>query len=119
MGGHNEFGKKGEQLAADYLVNQGFTVLCRNYRYRKAEIDLIAQKGNILAIVEVKSRSSEYFENIIDTVTKKKIRLLISAADHFVIDNDLDVEVRFDILTILKVNGAFKIELVENAFYPF
>jgi putative endonuclease len=119
MGSHNEFGKRGEQLAADYMVNQGFTILRRNYRYRKAEIDLIARKGNILAIVEVKSRSSEFFQNITDTVTKKKIRLMVLAADHFVVDNDLNVEVRFDIITILKVNGTFKIELVENAFYPF
>ena len=72
MGKHNEFGRKGEDLAAEYLVKQGYKIKYRNYRYLKAEIDIIAQKEEILAIIEVKSRSSDYFENVADTVTEKK-----------------------------------------------
>ena len=119
MGKHNEFGKKGEQLAVELLQGNGYIIRCKNYRYLKAEIDIIAQKGNILAIVEVKSRSSDFFENIADTVTKNKITLLVMAADYYVIANNLDVEVRFDIITVLKKQEEFSIVHLEDAFYHF
>jgi len=119
MGAHNEFGKEGEKLAAAYLVKKGYLIICRNYRYMKAEIDIIAQKGNTIAIIEVKSRSSAYFENIAETVSKKKIALLVSAADYYINTNKLDKEVRFDIITILKENNKFLIEHFEDAFYHF
>ena len=119
MGKHNEFGKKGEQLAVDFLLEKGYEIKYRNYRYLKAEIDIIAQKGEVLSIVEVKSRSSDFLESIAHTVTEKKIKLMVMAADHYVIANDMDVEVRFDIITILKNKGSFGIEHLENAFYHF
>lgn len=119
MGTHNEFGKEGEELAAAYLVNKGYLIICRNYRYMKAEIDIIAQQGNTIAIIEVKSRSSAYFENIAETVSKKKIALLVCAADYFINTKKLDKEVRFDIITILKENNKFLIEHFEDAFYHF
>lgn len=119
MGKHNEFGKLGEQKAADFLIKNGYRIRHRNYRYLKAEIDIIAQRGNILAIVEVKSRSSDFIENIADTVNQKKIKLLVSAADQYIIENDLDVDVRFDIITILKKGKQFELEHLEDAFYHF
>ena len=119
MGKHNEFGKKGEQLAVELLQRKGYIIKHKNYRYLKAEIDIIAQKGSILAIVEVKSRSSEFFKNIADTVTENKIKLLVMAANHYVIANNLDVEVRFDIITVLKKQEKFSIVHLEDAFYHF
>lgn len=119
MGKHNEFGKEGEQRAVDYLLNNGYVIKHRNYRYLKAEIDIIAQKGSVLAIVEVKSRSSDFLEHIADTVNAKKIKLVVMAADHYVLRNDLDVEVRFDIVTILRLGKTITIEHLENAFYHF
>ncbi len=119
MGKHNEFGKEGEKIAADYLVKKGYKICYKNYRYLKAEIDIIARKDNVLAIVEVRSRSSDFIENIADTVTSKKIKLLVMAADHYVIESDLDVEVRFDIITILKNKKQFELEHLEGAFYHF
>lgn len=119
MGTHNEFGKQGEEMAANYLVKKGYLIICRNYRYLKAEIDIIAQKGNTVAIIEVKSRSSAYFENIAETVSKKKIGLLLSATDNFIKTKELDRDVRFDIITILKQNDKFVIEHFEDAFYHF
>lgn len=119
MGKHNEFGKEGEQLAVDYLIKQGYRIKYRNYRYLKAEIDIIAQKGGILAIVEVRSRSSDFIENIADTVTLKKIKLLVMAADHYVTENNVDVDVRFDIITLLKNKRRFELEHLEGAFYHF
>lgn len=119
MGKHNEFGKEGEQIAVDYLKKNGYVVKYKNYRYLKAEIDIIAKKGDVLAIVEVRSRSSNFIENIAETVTPKKIKLLVMAADHYVTDNNLDVEVRFDIITILKNKSQFELEHLESAFYHF
>lgn len=121
MGAHNEFGKEGEQLAVAFLQKKGYVVCHRNYRYLKAEIDIIAKKGNVLAIVEVKARSSDFLQHIAETVTEKKIELLVMAADHYVISKDLDVDVRFDIITVLKQNSNknIVIEHLENAFYHF
>lgn len=119
MGEHNEFGKWGEELAVDHLIKTGYRIVYRNYRYIKAEIDVIAQKGDILAIVEVKSRSSDYWQNIAEIITEKKIKLLVRAANHYVISHNLDVEVRFDIISVLKEKDGFKIDHIENAFYHF
>ena len=119
MGKHNEFGKLGEQKATAYLQSKGYSIKYRNYRYLKAEIDIIAKKGDTLAIVEVRSRSSEFHENIAETVNDKKIKLLVLAADHYVTDNDLDVDVRFDIITILKKGNQFVLEHIEDAFNFF
>ena len=114
-----EFGKKGEQLAVEYLETKGYEILHRNYRYLKAEIDIIARKNGILAIVEVKSRSSEVLESAAETVTKKKIRLLVMAADNYVIENKLDLNVRFDIITVIKKDGSLLVAHTEDAFYHF
>lgn len=119
MGKHNEFGKEGEKIAVDFLIKDGYNILYKNYRYLKSEIDIIAQKQDILAIVEVRSRSTDFIENIADTITKKKIGLLVMGADHYVTENDLDVEVRFDVITILKNRKVFKIEHLKSAFYHF
>ncbi len=119
MAKHNEFGKKGEQLAEEYLRNKGYSIREKNYRYLKAEVDIIAQKGDVLAIVEVRSRSTNFIENIQDTVTKKKIQLQILAADYYVTHFELDVEVQFDIITIRKEKNNFIINHIENAYYHF
>ncbi len=116
---HNELGKKGEQLAVDYLLEKGYKILEKNYRYLKAEVDIIAQKENTLAVVEVKTRSSDVFGNPQDFVNPKKIKLLVSAINAYVTSKDLEVEVRFDIIAILKEKNEFKIEHLEDAFLHF
>ena len=119
MADHNELGKKGEKLAIDFLIKNGYQILEKNYRYLKAEVDIIAQKENILAIVEVKTRSTDYFGDPQDFVNPKKIKLLLSAIDYYVIEKDLDVEVRFDIIAIIHKNNNTKIEHLEDAFLHF
>ncbi|SNR26859.1 putative endonuclease [Maribacter sedimenticola] len=119
MGKHNEFGKEGEEIAVEHLTKKGYNILYRNYRYLQAEIDIIAKKNDDLAIVEVRSRRSDYIEPIAETVTPKKIKLLVMAANHYVTENDLDLNVRFDIITILKNKMRFELEHLESAFYHF
>lgn len=119
MAQHNELGKKGEQLAVDFLQKKGYKILERNYRYQKAEIDIIAQLHDTLCAVEVKTRSTPDFGNPQDFVKPKQIQQLVKAIDFYVIDNDLDVEVRFDIVAIIKNKLGTKIEFFENAFLHF
>ena len=119
MAQHNELGKKGEQLAVDFLLKNNYEIIERNYRFDKAEVDIIAKKKDILAIVEVKTRSTADFGDPQDFVKPKQIQRLVKAVDEYVTVNDLDVEVRFDIIAIVKEGKGFKIEHLENAFYHF
>jgi putative endonuclease len=120
MAHHNELGKIGEQLAADYLSRNGYEILERNYYYDKAEIDIIAQKeSETLVVVEVKTRNSDYFGDPQDFVKPAKIKLLVKAANEYVISNNLDVEVRFDIIAVLKNKSIEQVKHFENAFYHF
>ena len=119
MASHNDLGKFGEELAVDFLEKNGYEILETNWVFDKAEIDIIAQKNGILAIVEVKTRSSIEFGLPQEFVKPKKIKLLLKAVDEYVVQNDLDVEVRFDIIAIHKENKYFNIEHIEEAFYYF
>jgi putative endonuclease len=119
MASHNDLGKLGEELAVDFLEKNGYEILETNWVFGKAEIDIIAQKNGILAVVEVKTRSSIEFGLPQDFVKPKKIKLLLKAVDEYVVQNDLDVEVRFDIIAIHKESKNFNIEHFEEAFYYF
>ncbi|WP_420401782.1 YraN family protein [Flagellimonas sp.] len=119
MAKHNEFGRRGEQLAVDYLLDQGYEICEKNYRYLKAEVDIIAKKDDFLVIVEVKSRTEGFIEEISQTLSKKKIALLTMAADYYVQKNDINEEVRFDLITIIQKKGGINLKHVKNAFYFF
>ena len=119
MAAHNELGKLGEDLAVDYLKKNGYTILDTNWTFQKAEIDIIAQIENTLAIVEVKTRSSLEFGLPQDFVKPKKIQLLVKAVDAYVNAKNLDLEVRFDIIAIHKEDKSFAIEHLIDAFYHF
>ena len=119
MAKHNELGKKGEQLAVNYLIKKGYEIVDRNYRFDKAEVDIIARKKDVLSIIEVKTRSSIDFGNPQDFVKPKQIKRLVKAVDEYVTFNGLDFEVRFDIIAIIKNGKTFDIEHLENAFYHF
>jgi putative endonuclease len=119
MAEHNDLGKFGEELAVDFLQKNGYEILETNWTFQKAEIDIIAQKENILAIVEVKTRSSIEFGLPQDFVKPKKIQLLVKAVNEYVISNDLDVEVRFDVIAIYKEGKEYKIDHIEDAFFYF
>lgn len=119
MAKHNELGALGEELAVEFLKKNNYKIVERNWRFQKAEIDIIAHKNNVLAIVEVKTRSSDYFGNPQDFVNRKKIKLLIEAVDAYVVSKNLSVDVRFDIVAITKNQNKFDIEHLEDAFLHF
>jgi len=119
MAEHNELGKLGEELAVEFLRNDGYEILETNWTFQKAEIDIIAKKETILAVVEVKTRSSLEFGLPQDFVKPKKIQLLVKAINEYVVSNDLDIEVRFDIIAVHKEDKSFAIEHLKDAFYHF
>jgi len=119
MANHNDLGKLGEELAVDYLQKNGYEILDINWRFQKAEVDIIAQKENVLAVVEVKTRSSLDFGLPQDFVKPKKIQLLVKAINEYVVNNNLEVTVRFDVIAIHKNKEAFDLEHIEEAFYYF
>lgn len=119
MASHNELGKLGEELAVKLLQKNGYVILETNWTFQKAEIDILAQKNNILAVIEVKTRSSLDFGLPQDFVKPKKIQLLVKAVNEYVTANDLEVDIRFDIIAIHKKENDYLIEHIEDAFYHF
>ncbi len=118
MAEFHELGEKGEDIAATYLRNNGYKILETNWRKGSLEVDIIAQKEDILVITEVKTRSTNYFGEPEEFVTKAKQKNLIKAANIYIQLHNLDVETRFDIISVLIKGDQHKIHHIEDAFYP-
>jgi putative endonuclease len=120
MAKHNDLGQLGEDLAVAFLEKNGYKILDRNWRFQKAEIDIIAQKDEVLVIVEVKTRSSIEFGLPQDFVKPKQIQSLVKAVNEYIIVNDLAFKIRFDIVAIHKDSAKnFLIDHIEDAFFHF
>ena len=100
MAVHIDFGKLGEELAEKYLLSKGYSILHRNWRYSRLEIDIIALKNELPHFIEVKIRSSQTFGLPEESVTKKKLRSLLKAVDEFLYQNLKYKDFRLDILSI-------------------
>ena len=118
MADHNDFGKLGEELAVNYLVGKGYQILERNWHNIHTEIDIVAKDGKFLVIVEVKARQTDEYGAPDIAVTKKKQQMLIAAANAYIFKKRLDVETRFDIISIVFKDGQPVIEHIEDAFLP-
>lgn len=118
MAEHNEIGKLGEERAQKFLLDQGYEILALNWRFKKAEIDIIAQQKETLVIVEVKTRTSTDFERPQEAVTLSKQRHLVRAADAYIQENEIDFECRFDVVSVLIQGTEMEIEHIEDAFSP-
>lgn len=95
-----ELGKIGEHKASIYLQNKGYQILNQNYRYKRDEIDLIAQYKELLIFVEVKSRKNNFFGNPEEAVNNTKAQNVIRAAQHYIQTIDWQNDIRFDIISI-------------------
>ncbi len=118
MAEFHELGNKGEDMAAGYLRKNGYKILETNWRKGSLEVDIIAQKDDILVVAEVKTRSTNYFGEPEEFVTKAKQKNLIKAANFYIQLNNLDVETRFDIISVLIKGDQHKVHHIEDAFYP-
>ena len=117
MAVHNQLGKRGEQMAEEYLLQHGYQVLHRNWRHSHYEIDLIAVKNEVLHFVEVKLRSSKKFGLPEQNVKKKKFQSLLLAADEFLFQNRQYRHVQYDILSInVAKNTEPEFFLIEDVY---
>lgn len=116
---HNDVGKKGEQIAGNFLLSKGYTILVRNWIWEKAEIDIIAEKDGQLIFLEVKTRKSNFFgypEQFVSTVKEQNMERASSA---YIEEVQHEGEVRFDIIAITFLKKeAYKVHHIEDAFFP-
>lgn len=116
MSEHNDVGREGEALAANFLQQKGYEIVDRNWRYGPKEIDIVARDGDTMVFVEVKTRSTLAFELPQEAVTKKKMKNLVEAADAYLIQRNIDLESRFDIVAVLNGNPPQVLEHLEGAW---
>src|SRR5580698_9534564 len=119
MATHNEIGVKGEIHAVEYLQLKGYTVLEINWRFGRAEVDIIAKHNNTIIFAEVKTRSTDHFGFPEAAVDKAKQKNLALAADEYLEKNNIEMDVRFDIISIVVKNDKPDIHHIEDAFFPY
>ncbi|MEI6817249.1 MAG: YraN family protein [Bacteroidota bacterium] len=118
MSEHNDLGKQGEDMACQHLCKNGYEVLGRNLFFRKAELDIVAKKGNDLVFVEVKTRTKGSLMSPEQAVDMRKQRLIIEAASDYIEKMDVDMDARFDIISVVVNGSESTIEHIESAFFP-
>lgn len=118
MAKHNELGKLGEELARKHLRNKGYQIQEVNWHYGREEIDIIALDGEMLVIVEVKTRATADFGEPEFAVNRRKQRILVKAAEAYILEKDLDIETRFDIISVIVTPKQKHLHHIEDAFYP-
>jgi putative endonuclease len=115
---HKETGIKGEQIAVNFLINNNYAILFRNWRFGKKEVDIIAHKGDTLVFIEVKTRRSFDFGFPEEAVNTQKQSFLKLAAEAFMEANPQYIQLRFDIISILlEANNTKEILHFEDAFF--
>ena len=118
MSENNNLGNIGEEKASEYLESKGYKIRDKNWRAGNLELDIIAEFQNRIVFVEVKCRSGNYFGEPFEAVNRKKQRFIIKAANFYIQRFNIDLEARFDIISIVKTNNKFEIEHIDDAFYP-
>ena len=120
MAEHNDFGNLAEDLAVEYLEKKNYRIIARNFRYQKAEIDIVAEFDDMIVVTEVKARSYNTVIEPQEAVTKKKIKSIVMCTDFFMQDRTIDKEVRFDIITVLPdEKGVLQLTHIQDAFQSF
>lgn len=115
---HNELGKEGEDAAVAYLIAKGYEIRHRNWHSGHRDLDIVAQKNGTLVIVEVKTRRDDRFGHPEEAVDNRKIRNIVASADAYVRKFAIDLPVRFDLITVVGMQPPFRIEHIEDAFFP-
>lgn len=114
-----EIGEMGENAAANLLIEKGYTILERNYRYNHLEVDIIAQKDDTIAFVEVKTRSVDFLVSPLEAVNYRKQKLIVNAANGYMCHFNRAENARLDVITVLHQYGkVVSVEHIEDAFRP-
>ena len=111
-------GRDGENAAAEFFAHLGYTVVMRNYRAGRCEIDIICRDGGFIVFAEVKARSSRDFGTAAAAVTPEKQRRIIKAAEVFLAESEAYAELqpRFDIAEVYSENGRLYVNHIADAF---
>lgn len=117
MAEHNELGRQGEEAAIEHLKKAGHTILAQNYRYQKAEVDIISSYKRFTVFTEVKLRSSSAFGHPEEFVNRKKRTLMKKAAEEYLLTHNINSEIRFDVIAITMRDKGFDIYHIEDAFF--
>lgn len=118
MSDKSELGRRGEIIATNYLLKNGFEILHNNWTYKNLELDIVAKKGEYLVFVEVKSRSETFILDPIDAITPKKQKFLFNAAESYAEIYEREEKIRFDIVLVVFNEQSHKLEYIEDAFRP-
>lgn len=113
-----ELGKKGEEIAAFFLVKNGYKILHRNWHFGHKELDIVATLNELLVVVEVKTRWTNYWEEPKESVRRKKQKFIIDATEEYVQKYNINLDVQFDIISIVLIDGKYEIEHIQDAFQP-
>lgn len=116
MASHNDLGKRGEKAVVDILQNWGYTVLECNWFYAKYEIDIIARNEEWILFVEVKTRTSNKWGNPETAISDRKIKRIVEAADFYIKENNITLQARFDVASIITQNDNLVIDYIDDAF---
>ncbi len=118
MPGHIELGKRGELLAVEYLESRGYKILENNWKANRREIDIIAVDNNEIVFIEVKTRRNNNYGDPEEAVNIKKQKYLINAAEAYIFANKIDLDARFDIISIIYDGCNHSINHIKEAFHP-
>jgi putative endonuclease len=116
MAVHNELGKKGEEFAGKYLTSKGYKILETNWRSGHWEIDIIAEKHDLLSIIEVKTRTTNDFGYPEEFIDKRKIKNILKATEIYIQQSDKWHGARFEVIALTQNGESFDIEHFEDAF---
>lgn len=117
MSESQSLGQKGEAAAASYLEGKGYKIRHKNWKSGKHEVDIVAENKDFIVFVEVKTRSEDLVVTS-DLISRDKQRSIIYVADTYLRKYGLDKESRFDVIVLITEDGNFRINHIEDAFYP-
>ncbi len=115
MNCRREIGTEGEKIAADYLEQLGYEILVQNWRHKHLEVDIIAKDGACLLFVEVKVRKSKVFGEEHRLLSKRQQTALTRAANAYIVENNFDGQIRFDLISIIDD----KLTYIKDAFWNY
>lgn len=118
MASTKEIGEIAEGLAQQHILKLGYKIKDSNWHFGHLELDIIAQDGDQLVVIEVKSRNGIRYEHPSEAVTNTKIKRIVEAAEAYIFEKDLNMETRFDIITVIFFKQSHELEHFKDAFYP-
>lgn len=119
MAEHNELGKLGEAMAREHLIKKGYVIRETNWRLGSLEIDIVAERGNRIVVVEVKTRTSDRIAQPTDAISYRKMRNLVRAGRAYLRSCGLPHELQFDVITVVGTSLAgMRLTHIEDAFTP-